>query len=301
MRCSNEINIQSYALGKIQMTEPPGLPDNLAQVVKFALNEDIGDGDVTSAHMPHNETAAAQVVCRENAILCGIPWFNEVFDMIDDSVSIEWNADEGDRIGAGNVICRLSGKAGVLLQGERTALNFLQTLSGTATTTREFVDAVAGTGARILDTRKTIPGLRSAQKYAIRIGGGTNHRQGLYDGVIIKENHQIGSSSASQIINALRPNLPKDFLVEIEVEDIEMLTSAIESGANRIMLDNFSISQIAEAVRITDRRIELEASGSFTLDNVRAAAETGVEFISIGALTKHVRAIDLSMRFAEPP
>ena len=276
------------------------LPIDISNVVDHALSEDIGTGDVTATHISSRRSTAADVLCREDAILCGMPWFNEVFHKIDRGISIKWHAAEGAAVESGTVVCSLHGNADSLLRGERTALNFLQTLSATATITHRYVEAVAGTATQILDTRKTLPGLRSAQKYAVRVGGGTNHRHGLYDGVLIKENHQIVSDSPKDIIDRLRGRVPDDFLIEVEIESIKELQDAIKSGANRIMLDNFSIADIAQAVRIADGRIELEASGNFNLKNVRAAAETGVDYISIGALTKNVRAIDLSMRFVEP-
>ena len=273
------------------------LPDDLSKVVGVALLEDIGPGDVTASLIEPGIQASASVLVRESAILCGSPWFDEVFNQLDNSVKLEWFAEEGDRISPGQTVCKLSGAATSLLSGERTALNFLQTLSGTATATRNFVDTVAGFGARILDTRKTIPGLRTAQKYAVRVGGGTNHRKGLYDGVLVKENHQYISQSAKSIVDQIGRSHIKVNLIEVEIDKLDELESAIASGANRVMLDNFSVSDIEAAVRQNNRRVELEASGNIDLDSIQAIARTGIDFISTGAITKHLQAIDYSMLF----
>ncbi len=232
---------------------------------------------------------------RESAILCGIHWFDEVFQQIDDDVEIHWLCQDGDRIDTGKTVCRVKGRARSLLSGERTALNFLQTLSGTATVTRKFVDAVAPYGTRILDTRKTIPGLRVAQKYAVGVGGGVNHRIGLYDGVLVKENHQFLTQSLPHFLRQFASENPKNLLIEIEIENLEELQIALSSGANRIMLDNFNIKNMAKAVAITNHAVELEASGNITLENVEEVAKTGVDFISIGALTKNLHATDFTM------
>lgn len=273
------------------------LPDDLSKVVESALLEDLGPGDITASLIEPGIQASASVLVRESAILCGSPWFNEVFNQLDNSVTLEWTAEEGDRISPGQTVCKLSGAATSLLSGERTALNFLQTLSGTATATRMFADAVAEFGVRILDTRKTIPGLRAAQKYAVRIGGGTNHRMGLYDGVLVKENHQYISQSTKSIIDQMGRRHIKVSLVEVEIEKLDELESAIASGANRVMLDNFSVSDIEAAVRQNNHRVELEASGNVDLDSIQTIAATGVDFISTGAITKHLQAIDYSMLF----
>ena len=273
------------------------LPDDLSEVVKTALREDIGLGDITASLIEPGIQASARVLVRESAILCGSPWFNEVFNQIDNSIKLEWLAEEGDKILPGQTVCKLSGAATSLLSGERTALNFLQTLSGTATVTRKFADAIAEFGVRILDTRKTIPGLRTAQKYAVRKGGGTNHRLGLYDGVLVKENHQYISQSTKSIVDQMGQRHIKVNLVEVEIETLDELESAIESGANRVMLDNFSVSDIEAAVLQNNRRVELEASGNVDLDSIQAIATTGVDFISTGAITKHLQAIDFSMLF----
>ena len=273
------------------------LPDDLSKVVESALSEDIGPGDITASLIEPGIQASASVLVRESAILCGSPWFNEVFNQLDNSVELEWLAKEGNEISPGQTVCKLSGAATSLLSGERTALNFLQTLSGTATVTRKFVDAIAEFGVRILDTRKTIPGLRTAQKYAVRIGGGTNHRLGLYDGVLVKENHQYISQSTRSIVAQMDRCHIKVNLVEVEIENLDELESAIASGANRVMLDNFSVSDIEAAVLQNNRRVELEASGNVDLDSIQAIAATGIDFISTGAITKHLQAVDYSMLF----
>ena len=273
------------------------LPDDLSKVVKAALREDIGRGDITASLIEPGIQASASVLVREPAILCGSPWFNEVFNLLDNSVKLKWFAEEGDKISPGQTVCELIGAATSLLSGERTALNFLQTLSGTATATRKFADAVAEFGVQILDTRKTIPGLRTAQKYAVRVGGGTNHRMGLYDGVLVKENHQYISQSMKSIVDQIDRCHIKVNLVEVEIESLDELESAIASGASRVMLDNFSVSDIAAAVRQNNRRVELEASGNVDLDSIQTIASTGVDFISTGAITKHLQAIDYSMLF----
>ena len=272
---------------------------NLAPVITSdvarALAEDIGGGDVTASLVPEDLIAHARVVTREAAVLCGNAWFDEVFRHIDPESRMDWQAKDGDRVRPNQVLCEIDGRARSLLTGERVALNFLQTLSGVATRARTFVDAVAGTNATILDTRKTLPGLRQALKYAVRCGGASNHRMGLYDGVLIKENH---IAAAGGIVPALRQarqvagNVP----IQIEVESIAQLNTAIEAGAKLILLDNFDLAGLREAVKVTAGRASLEASGGVNLDTVRAIAETGVGRISIGSLTKDVRAVDLSMR-----
>ena len=276
------------------------IPDDISDIVRIALREDIGDGDATSALIDDSKNAKASVVVRESAILCGSPWFNEVFHQIDPSTQLDWLVEDGNAINAKQTVCRLSGNARALLTGERTALNFLQSLSGTATATSHFAREIVDYGTRILDTRKTIPGLRSAQKYAVRVGGGTNHRFGLYDGVLIKENHQYVTQSLDTLLLKLSDNQKLPTLIEVEIERLDQLEIALQSGANRIMLDNFSIDDIALAVEINAHRVELEASGNIDLDNIRQVAETGVDYISVGAITKNVRAIDYSMIFEGP-
>lgn len=264
--------------------------------VANALAEDIGSGDVTASLVPKDLVANARVVTREAAVLCGNAWFNEVFRQIDPETRVNWQANDGDRVSPNQVLCEIGGRARSLLTGERTALNFLQVLSGVSTRARTFVDAVAGTNATILDTRKTLPGLRQALKYAVRCGGASNHRMGLYDGVLIKENH---IAAAGGIGPALRQasQVAGHVPIQIEVESIAQLNTAIEAGAKFILLDNFDLAGLREAVKVTAGRAALEASGGVNLDTVRAIAETGVERISIGSLTKDVRAVDLSMRF----
>jgi nicotinate-nucleotide pyrophosphorylase (carboxylating) len=273
---------------------------DLAPVIRSdvarALAEDIGSGDVTARLVPENQTAHARVVIREAAVLCGSAWFDEVFHQIDPETRVNWHAKDGDRVSANQVLCEIDGRARSLLTGERTALNFLQTLSGVATRTRTFVDAVARTKATILDTRKTLPGLRQALKYAVRCGGASNHRMGLYDGILIKENHIAAAGGIGPVLRQARQvagNVP----IQIEVESIAQLSAAIEAGATLILLDNFDLAGLREAVKVSAGRAALEASGGVNLDTVRAIAETGVDRISIGSLTKDVRAVDLSMRF----
>ena len=264
--------------------------------IQHALEEDIGTGDVTAQLVPAGELATAVIISREHAVICGIPWATAVFHHVSRDIVIDWQVKEGDTVSAGNALCALSGPARALLTAERCALNFLQTLSATATATRSYVDAIAGTNAHILDTRKTLPGLRLAQKYAVRVGGGLNQRIGLYDGILIKENHIAAAGSIEAVLanaRALNANVP----IQIEVETLAQLQSALDAGAKLILLDNFNPSMLKEAVRISAGRAILEASGGIDLSNVREIALTGVDRISIGGLTKHIQAIDLSMRF----
>ena len=272
------------------------LPNDLQTTVARALDEDIGTGDVTAGLIPAAKQASATVICREAAILCGTAWFNEVFRQLDPAVHIIWQHQDGERVTANAVLCTLQGSARSILSGERAALNFLQTLSATATATRRYVDLVAHTQCRILDTRKTLPGLRTAQKYAVVCGGGTNHRIGLYDRVLIKENHIMAAGSITAAIQQAR-QLHPGILVEVETENLQELAEATAAQADIIMLDEYSLADMREAVRITDGRIPLEASGGVSPETLVAIAETGVNFVSIGGITKHVRAVDLSMRF----
>jgi nicotinate-nucleotide pyrophosphorylase (carboxylating) len=263
------------------------------------LAEDIGSGDLTAAIIPETMSATAEIITRENMVLCGQAWFDAVFNELDPDAESEWLYAEGAWVGAGSLLCRLQGKARALLTGERTALNLLQTLSATATVARHYAEAVAGTGCKVLDTRKTLPGLRLAQKYAVTCGGCHNHRIGLYDGVLIKENHIIAAGSIAQAIGLARQQT--DLPVEVEVENLAELKEALAAKPDRIMLDNFSLDELRAAVQVTaaatgQGKIELEASGNIGLQNIKAVAETGVDFISIGALTKHIKAVDLSMR-----
>jgi nicotinate-nucleotide pyrophosphorylase (carboxylating) len=272
------------------------LDEPLLHCVRSALAEDIGSGDITAALVPPEQTAHATVVCREPAVLCGMAWFTAVFAELDTDIQVDWQVTDGTRLQAGQQLCSLSGPARHILSGERTALNFLQTLSGTATLARRYADAVADLPVRILDTRKTIPGLRLAQKYAVRIGGCDNHRIGLYDGILIKENHIAAAGSIKQAVQLARSTSPA-IPVEVEVENSGQIAAAIDAGADRLLLDNFSMAEMAAAVQLVAGRVQLEASGGITLENLRATALTGVDFISIGTLTKNVQAIDLSMRF----
>ena len=266
--------------------------------VARALAEDLGDGDVTAALLPdHPDTA--YVLCKEDAIVCGRPWFDACHRALDPQVGIEWHVQDGDRVAAGTVLATLQGHARALVSGERAALNFLQTLSGTATTTATYVDAVRGTGTAILDTRKTIPGLRIAQKYAVRCGGGVNHRIGLFDAVMLKENHVRAAGSLTAAIRSARAVHPALPLI-VEVETLEQLDEALREGCERILIDEFDATARREAVRRAAGRIPLEVSGGVDLATVRAIAEDGVDCISIGALTKHVHAIDLSMKLGRP-
>ncbi len=264
--------------------------------VRAALEEDLGDGDLTASLIPPQARTRARVICREPAVIAGRPWFDAVFHSLDPHISIHWHVEEGQAVAADCLLCELGGNARSLLSGERSALNFLQTLSATATRTRRYVDAVAGTGVILLDTRKTLPGLREAQKYAVRQGGGQNHRHGLYDGILIKENHILAVGSIARALEAAR-KLGHHGLVEVEVENLNELEQALAAGAERILLDNMDPATLRRAVALNGGRARLEASGGITLDNIRQIAETGVDYISVGSLTKDVHAIDLSMRF----
>jgi nicotinate-nucleotide pyrophosphorylase (carboxylating) len=277
---------------------PTSPPADLDAQVDAALREDIGSGDVTAALVPAAQQVRGRLVTREDAILCGRPWAEAVFTRLDPQVRMTWRAADGEPVTAGAVVFEIAGPARAILTGERTALNFLQLLSATATVTRRFVDAVAGTECRILDTRKTLPGLRSAQKYAVRCGGGDNHRMGLYDRVLIKENHIAAAGSIAGAIATARRTAP-GIAVEVEVESLAELEQALAAAPDIIMLDDFSLEDMRAAVarnRAAGRRARLEASGSVALEAVRAIAETGVDYVSVGSLTKHVHAIDLSMR-----
>lgn len=268
--------------------------------VRVALAEDVGSGDATAALVP-NQAVKARLICRESAVLCGRPWFDAVFGALDRTIQVRWAADEGERLAPNQVVCELTGPAPQLLTGERTALNFLQTLSGTATLTRRYVDAIAGTRARIFDTRKTLPGLRLAQKYAVRCGGGHNQRLGLFDAMLVKENHLAAAGGIAAAVQAARvrhPELP----LQVEVETLAQLGEALTLGVTAILLDNFDLPSLRQAVVLRDAggsHVELEASGGITLKNVVEIAATGVDRISIGSLTKHVRAVDYSLRIAD--
>lgn len=273
------------------------LDESLLHSVREALQEDIGTGDITAALLPPDSRASASVICREPAVLCGMAWFNAVFAELDTDIEVSWLARDSDRLESGQTVCTLAGPARPILTGERTALNFLQTLSGTATLARRYADAVEGIPVRILDTRKTLPGLRVAQKYAVRAGGCHNHRVGLYDGILIKENHIAAAGSIGAAIQRVReenPGVP----VEIEVENEAEVIAALDAAADRLLLDNFSLAELRQAVERVAGRASLEASGGVTLDNIRDIAVTGVDFISVGALTKDLKATDYSMIFS---
>ncbi len=272
----------------------------VADNVRAALAEDLGErGDLTAQLIPADQRARARVITREAAVLAGRPWFDACFRALDANIRIDWYAADGDTIAAGQKLCEIEGNARALLSAERPALNFLQTLSGVASATRRYVEAIAGTRARIYDTRKSLPGLRLAQKYAVRMGGGVNHRTGLYDGILIKENHITAAGGVRPALAAAQRLAPPGVFVQIEVETLDQLEEALVAGAKLILLDNFDLAGMRAAVALTAGRAELEASGGVNLETVRAIAETGVDRISIGALTKHVRAVDLSMRLLD--
>ena len=262
--------------------------------IKSFLEEDIGSGDITAAIIPETTHAYAEVLTREDIIISGQAWFDAVFKHLDTNVTINWLVSEGEVVKKNTILCKVSGSARALLTGERTALNLLQLLSATATVARKYADAVADTACKILDTRKTIPGLRDAQKYAVACGGCHNHRIGLYDGVLIKENHIMAAGSITKAIQKAR--VLTSVTVEVEVESMSELLEALAAKPDRIMLDNFSLADLRAAVKLSAGAVELEASGNIDLDNIHSIAQTGVDYISIGALTKHVKAVDLSMR-----
>lgn len=272
------------------------VPDLIVQSnVEMALAEDIGSGDITAELLPEERIAEATIITRDEGVLCGQQWVTEVFESVDDRITMQWSATDGDSLTAGQTLLHLQGPARGLLTAERTALNFLQTLSGTATRCQEYARLVAGTGVRLLDTRKTLPGLRAAQKYAVRCGGCHNHRMGLYDAFLIKENHILACGGIHAAVLRARESAPGK-PVEVEVESIDELLEAIDAQCERVMLDNFDLQMLSEAVRINDGRAELEASGNVTSDTLAAIAATGVDFVSIGALTKDCKSLDLSMR-----
>jgi len=270
--------------------------DAVVSNVRQALQEDIGQGDLTASLIPDDTLATATIISREPATLCGRPWVDEVFSQIDPAIKIDWFFDDGDHVTTNDILCEIHGSARHLLTGERSALNFIQTLSATATLAKRYADTVVGTSAKVLDTRKTIPGLRLAQKYAVSCGGCYNHRIGLFDGILIKENHILATGSIEAAIDAAR-KINSNVAVEIEVETLDELKQALTAKADIILLDNFSIDHLKQAVAINDGKALLEASGGITLSNIRQIAETGVDRISIGAITKDLQSIDLSMRF----
>ena len=267
--------------------------------IAASLAEDVGTGDLTARLIAPETEARGRVITREDAVICGTAWFDATFAALSPAAVVNWHVKDGDTVKAGEVLCDILARARVLLTAERSALNFLQLLSGTATVTRRFVDAVAGTGATIVDTRKTLPGLRLAQKYAVAIGGGSNHRVGLYDGILIKENHIIAAGGIGEVVKLARSIAPSNVFIEVEVENLAELKDALDAGVSMILLDNMSLADMRDAVAINAGRAQLEASGGVNLERVRAIAETGVDRISIGTLTKDVRALDLSLRHVE--
>ncbi|HND37084.1 MAG TPA: carboxylating nicotinate-nucleotide diphosphorylase [Nitrosomonas sp.] len=274
--------------------------DEIRKNVAIALAEDVGSGDLTAQLISNDANIAAQVISREAAILCGIAWFEACFNQLSSDIAIHWLVKEGDILQPNQTLCKIEGNARTILTAERSALNFLQFLSAVATQTHQYVKAVSGTHALIVDTRKTIPGLRYAEKYAVRCGGGANHRIGLYDGILIKENHIIASGSIAQTLHKARTIAPTETMIEIEVETLDELHQALHAGATMILLDNFELETLRNAVILNQQYTQpaiLEASGNITLTNVRSIAETGIDRISIGSLTKNIKAIDLSMRF----
>lgn len=277
----------------------PQLSAEVERNVLAALAEDVGAGDLTAQLTPPGRPARGTVVSREAAVLAGAPWFEACFRRLDPAARISWSAKDGDAVAPNQVLCEIAADTRALLTAERSALNFLQLLAGTATATRRYVEAVAGTGAKIVDTRKTLPGLRLAQKYAVRCGGGVNHRLGLYDGILVKENHIIACGGIPQALAQARQIAGAAAFVQIEVETLEQLAEALDCGATMILLDNMDLARMRQAVGLTAGRAELEASGGVRLETVRAIAETGVNRISVGALTKDVRAVDLSLRHVE--
>lgn len=276
------------------------LQDDIKASVTLALNEDLGyqsasDGDITANLIPEQTSAEATIISREMAVFCGKAWAEEVFKQLGGEVAIHWLVDDGDIVAPNEVLCEMSGPARTLLTGERVALNFIQLLSGTATTVKQYVDHIEGTNTRLLDTRKTIPGLRTAQKYAVTCGGGANHRIGLFDAYLIKENHIMACGGIKQAVEKARV-LHKDKLVEVEVENLDELAQALAAGSDIVMLDNFDIDMMRQAVAVTNGKAKLEVSGNVTLATIGDFARTGIDYISVGALTKHVSATDLSMR-----
>ena len=273
----------------------------IAEQVRQALAEDIGTGDLTATLVPDNDIVRTTLISREPAVVCGVAWVQEVFDQLDPDISIDWLSCDGDDVINGQAWCTIQGPSRGILTGERTALNFLQLLSGTATATKRLVDQLKGTTAQLLDTRKTVPGLRLAQKYAVRCGGGTNHRLGLYDGILVKENHIRAAGSVTEAVTAALAHSNDVSLIEVEVENIAELLEALTAGAQRLLLDNFSLAQLRRAVKINAGQAQLEASGNVTAKTIREIALTGVNFVSSGAMTKNIHAIDLSLQFEESP
>ena len=270
--------------------------ENLELSVSTALDEDIQSGDLTASLIPESTQADARIICREAAVICGRPWFDEVFRQVDPEIQIDWACEEGESVKVDQLLCTISGSARNILTAERSALNFLQTLSATATVTAQYVAKLQGSRTQLLDTRKTIPGLRLAQKYAVACGGGTNHRIGLYDAILIKENHIMAAGSIQQAVATAKQDHP-NISVEVETENLDEVAQALEAGADIIMLDNFTLEMMSEAVNLVSRRAKLEVSGNVELAHLSELVNTQVDFISTGAITKHIKAVDLSMRF----
>jgi len=292
----NEILTQAAFLTELEASMPAR--EFIEQQVRAVLAEDLGDGDRTAALLPADQQSRVELITRQSAVLCGRAWFDEVFRQLDPPVLIAWQLADGERAEPNRVLCRLSGSTRALLSGERTAMNYLQTLSGTASRARRYADAVAGLPVRLLDTRKTLPGLRVQQKYAVRCGGCHNHRMGLFDAILIKENHILAAGSIAAALQAAF-ELAGGLQVEIEVENLDELQEALAAGAAHLLLDNFDLDQLRRAVALAAGKARLEASGGVTLDSIRAIAETGVDDISVGDLTKDVESVDLSMRFLD--
>jgi nicotinate-nucleotide pyrophosphorylase (carboxylating) len=280
------------------MSRPPSI-GLISEQVSLALAEDLGSGDLTARLLDERVIARAHIICREEAVICGIPWVEQVFHQLDEGIEITWRVEDGASVAPGAELCLLHGNNRSLLSAERTALNYLQTLSATATLTRRYVEAVVGTGVRILDTRKTIPGLRVQQKYAVSCGGGQNHRIGLYDAILIKENHVRVAGSVGAALKQALQIAPDGVEIEVEVESLAQLEEALSIGAKRVLLDNFDLNLLREAVEMNAGRARLEASGGVNLETIRGIAETGVDYISVGALTKDIKAVDLSMLFID--
>ncbi len=276
----------------------PSIPHSIIQSqVSQALAEDIGSGDLTAELIPQDNQATAHLICREPAVLCGCDWFNEVFSQLDDSITIQWYANDGDSISNEQRICTISGHARHILTGERSAMNFLQTLSGTATSTQQYVRQLGSTSVKLLDTRKTIPGLREAQKYAVKCGGAYNHRHGLFDGVLIKENHIMAAGSITHAVANARKTIPHTLKIEVEVETLEEVTEALNAGADILLLDNMDNTQLEQAIELNHGRALLEVSGNITMERLKELSRLAIDFISTGAITKHIKAVDFSLRF----
>ena len=272
-------------------------PNIITSDVESCIEEDVKGGDLTANLVPESATINGKIIARESGVICGQAWAKEAFRLIDSTIETDWKVSDGDEVHDQSVICEIRGNARTILTAERQALNLLQTLSGTASVARQYVREISHTKAKLLDTRKTIPGLRDAQKYAVLAGGGHNHRMGLYDGILIKENHLRCGKSLEDVVKTALASVPKGTLVELEVERLEQMERGIAAGIQRVLLDNFSLDELREAVKVNQDRIDLEASGNVSIDTIKAIAETGVDYISSGAITKHVRALDLSLLF----